>query len=101
MKTAVRALGWSVGLELLLVAPVLLANMRLGPFDFVFGILAYLALFCHAPAVYLLGRWPSAPDTLIVAVLVQWLVWFMALLTIFTLAGWSHRRITAHEGKGS
>ena len=102
MKTIVRALTWSLGLELLLVAPVLLANhVCLGPLEVVFGILAYLALFCHAPAMYLLGHWPSARETLIAPVMVQWFIWLMAFATIFTLAGWFHRRITPHEAGGS
>src|SRR5437588_12839092 len=102
MKTVVRALAWSVSLELLLLALVLFSNyVRLGPFDFIFGTLAYLTLFCHAPAVYMLSHWPSAQETLIAPVLVQWLIWFMGFAAIFALAGWFHQRDTAHESRGS
>jgi hypothetical protein len=102
MKAIVRALVWSVGLELLLLAPVLLGNYaHLGPLDFVFGVLAYLALFCHAPAVCLLGHWPSAQETLVVPALVHWLIWFMTFAVVFTLAGWFRHHRTAHEGRGS
>ena len=102
MKTIVRALVWSLSLELLLLALVLLGNYaHLGPFDSIFGVLACLALFCHAPAVYLLGHWPSAQDTLVAPALVQWLIWFVAFATILRLAGCFHQRGTAHEAQGS
>jgi hypothetical protein len=93
MKAITRAMVWSIGLELLLLAPVLLANyVHFFPFDIVFGVLAYLALFCHAPAVYLVGRWPSAQETLVVPALLQWLIWFLAFAATFTVAGWFHHR---------
>jgi len=102
MKAIVRALVWSSGLELLLLAPVLLANhARLGPFDFIFGVLAYLALFCHAPAVCLLGHWPSAQGTLAVPALVQWFIWFVMFAAVFTLTAWFRQHRTAHETRGS
>jgi hypothetical protein len=102
MKAIVRALVWSTGLELLLLSPVLLANyVRLGPFDFIFGILSYLALFCHTPAVCLLGYWPSAQDTLAVPALVQWLIWLVTFAAGFTLAAWFRQHRTAHEVRDS
>src|SRR4051794_7449432 len=91
----VRALVWSVGVELLLLTPVLLGNyVQFFPFDFVIGVLAYLALFCHAPAVYLLGHWPSAQETLIVPALVQWLIWLVISAAVFTLAAWLRQHKT-------
>jgi len=102
MKGIVRALIWSTSLELLLLAPVALGNyVHFFPFDFIFGVLAYLALFCHAPAVYLLGQWPSAQDTLVVPVLVQWFIWFIVLAAVFTLAAWFRQHRTAYEVRGS
>jgi hypothetical protein len=102
MKTMLRAVVWSAGLEVLLLALVLLANhARLGPFDFVFGILAYLALACHAPAVWLLCHWSSAQETLLIPALVQWLIWFIAFLAFFRVADRFHRRTTPHEAPGS
>jgi len=102
MKGIVRGLIWSTGLELLLLAPVALGNyVHFFPFDFIFGILSYLALFCHAPAVYLLSHWPSAQETLVVPALVQWFIWLVMFAAVFTLAEWFHRHRTAHEIHGS
>ena len=43
---------------MLLIAPVLVANnLHLGPFDFIFGVLTYLSLYCHAPGFLLIGHW--------------------------------------------
>jgi hypothetical protein len=101
MKGIVRALIWSTGLGLLLLAPVALVNYaRLGPFDSVFGVLAYLALFCHAPAVHLLGHWSSAQETLVVLALLQWLIWFVMFAAVFTLVAWLRRHRKAHEVRG-
>jgi hypothetical protein len=102
MKEILRALVWSVGLELLLLAPVLLGNyVHVGPFDFIFGVLANLALFCHAPAVALLGHWPPAQETLVMPALVQWLIWFLMFTAIFTLKAWFRQHTTANEVRGS
>ncbi len=102
MKPMVRALVWSIGLELSLLVPVQLADCAcLAPFDFIFGVLAYLALFCHAPAVCLLGCWPSAQNTLAVPALVQWFIWFVMFGAAFTVSGWFRRHRTVHEIRGS
>jgi len=86
MKMFARALSWTVLLELFLLVPILLANhAHLGPFDFLFGILAYLALWCHAPGVLLLGNWPSAQETLVLPVLVQCLIWLIVFAFAFSL----------------
>jgi hypothetical protein len=98
MKVFLKALLWSMGLELVLVVPILVANyIRLGVFDAIPGALAYLALFCHAPAFYLLRHWPVAQETLIFPVLVQWCIWFIAFVTIFVLIHIFRRRRLVHE----
>jgi hypothetical protein len=87
MKVILKALLWSIGLETVLVVPILVANyVRLGVFDSIPGILAYLALFCHFPALYLLHHWPTAQETLIIPVSVQWCIWLIAFMVIFTLS---------------
>ena len=109
MKVILKALLWSIGLEMVLVVPILAANyVRLGVFDFIPGVLAYLALFCHFPALYLLHYWPTAQETLIIPVLVQWCIWFIAFVAIFTLSGlfrnWSLKHEThaaSHEGSSA
>jgi hypothetical protein len=84
---------WGTGLELLLVVPVMVANCtHLGPSDFIFRVLAYLALFRHVPAMYLLGRWPSALETLFLPGLVQWAIWSMIFGVIFILKSWFRNR---------
>jgi hypothetical protein len=98
MKILLKALLWSIGFEVVLLVPILIANhARLGVFDAVFGVLAYLALFCHAPALFLLAHWPRAQETLIIPVLVQWCIWFIALVTIFTLSRIVQKRRLEHE----
>ena len=98
MKILLKALLWSTGLEMLLLAPVLIANhVHLGVFDFVFGVLSYLALFCHAPAVWLLSYWPTAQESLILPALVQWCLWFITFVVVFTLSHIFKKRSLQHE----
>ena len=98
MKILLKALLWSTGIEILLLAPVLIANhARLGAFDFVFGVLSHLALFCHAPAVWLLSHWPAAQETLILPVLLQWCLWFITLGVVFALGHIFKKRSLEHE----
>ena len=98
MRTITRALAWSAGLEAILLAPVLLGNyVHLSPFDAILGILAYLALFCHAPAVYTLSHWPSAQETMVLPAFIQWLIWFIMFTAAFKLADWFRLRHSADD----
>jgi len=98
MKILLRACLWSAGFELLLLLPVLIANhASLGVFDVVFGILCYLALFCHAPAIWLLRHWPAAQETLIFPALVQWFLWFVMFVVIFTAIHIFRKQSSGHE----
>ena len=88
-----RALKWSLGAELLLITPVLVANsLHLGPFDFIFGVLTYLSLYCHEPGFLLIGHWFPTHETLFLTAIVQWIIWFFTLVALFTVAGLFPRR---------
>ena len=98
MKIFPKALLWSAAFEVLLLGPVSIANqVDLGAFDFVFGVLSYLALFCHAPGVWLLGFWPVAQDSLVFGALVQWCLWFTTFAVIFGLSHIFRKRSLDHE----
>lgn len=102
MKILLKAFLWGTGFELVLLVPILVANyVRLGFFDAVFGVLAYLALFCHAPALYLLRYWPAAQETLVFPVLVQWCLWLFAFTVMFTLIHIFRKRSSEHEKHGA
>src|SRR5258708_1102933 len=98
MKLLLKALLWGSGIEILLLALVLIANhARLGPFDFVFGVLSHLALFCHVPAVWLLSHCPTTQQTLIRPALLQWCLWFITLGVVFALRHIFKKRRLEHE----
>jgi hypothetical protein len=98
MKVFFRAFLWSIGFEIVLVVPILVANrISLGAFDFIPGVLAYLGLFCHAPAFYLLHHWPKVQETLLMPILVQWFIWFILILIIFAISRLIRKRSLGHE----
>ena len=82
-----KALLWSVGFEMFLILLVLGGHIGL-PF------LPYLALAIHFPALCLLDYWPEARATWIAPILVQWLIWFVALTILFALR---QRRLMRHS----
>jgi hypothetical protein len=98
MKAIVRALKWSIGLELILLTPLFLGRiLQFFPFDFIFGVLTYLVMFSQAPAWYLLDHWPSAQQTLLWPSLVQWLILFVMFAAIFTLAAYFRQLKKGHD----
>ena len=93
MKIILKVFLWSTGSEMVLVTPIWISNhLHLGVFDAVFGVLTYLALFCHVPAFYLLYHRPAARETLIIPVLVEWSIFFTAFLILFMLRHLFRRR---------
>ena len=98
MKILFKALLWSTGFEILLLAAVFVAHhVHLGVLEFVFGVLCYLALYCHAPAVWLLRHFPAAQENLVLVALVQWFLWFLAFGVVFALSRIFHKLRLEHE----
>lgn len=85
-----KALLWSVGFEMFLILLVLGGHIGL-PF------LPYLVLAIHFPAIYILDYWPAARTSWIAPILVQWLIWFVALTILFALL---QRRLMRHSRHG-
>src|ERR1700722_9578992 len=99
MNVILKAFRWSLVAEVLLIVPIafawwampLLDHFHLDVLGAIFGALDYLALYCHAPAIYLLRNWPSATQgpssigTWFILVMTQWCLWFVAFVLIFTL----------------
>jgi len=94
MNIFLKALLWSIALEVFLVLLVLGGHLGM-PF------LPYLALAFHFPALYLLGFWPAARATLIAPILVQWMIWFVAFTTFFALRQRQQMRHSRHENDAS
>jgi hypothetical protein len=101
LKAIPRALFCSTALEIILIVPLLLIHTRLGIFDVAFTILAYLAGFCHWPAMALLCYWPAAHKTWIMFCLVQWCIWFFVFMVIFLLRRLFRRLKLGHETRGT
>lgn len=94
MNIFLKALLWSIAFELVLVLLVLGGHIGM-PF------LPYLALAFHFPALYLLGYWPAARATLIVPILIQWLIWFVAFTILFALRQRQQMRRSRHENEAA
>jgi hypothetical protein len=67
MKVFIRALLWSTGLEVFLVAMWALGYVGL-------PLLSYIALWCHFPALYIC---PPISDSLVGTFVFQWLIWLV------------------------
>ncbi len=59
-----------------------------------FGILSYVALWCHFLALHL---WPAVGDTLIGTFSFQWFVWFVAFTVLLSLKRIYVRSTFKHE----